>query len=29
MPRDYKRALRTMPAAEPVAVLNSRMVAHG
>ena len=30
MPRDYKRALATtMPAFEPVPVLNGRMVAHG
>src|SRR5438445_1099698 len=30
MPRDYKRALATtMPAFEPVPVLNGRMIAHG
>jgi len=29
MPRDYKRALATLPALEPIAMLNTRMVAHG
>jgi len=29
MPRDYKRALATLPVVEPVAALDGRMVAHG